>query len=129
VASLIGFITLFGIATRNGIMLISHIHHLREVEGVTDLREAVVRGASERLAPILMTATAAGLALVPIAARMGQPGSEIQAPMAIVILFGLLTSTALNMVVVPAAYYHFGTREARPVNELDGAVLPGPEAV
>ncbi|MEX2262718.1 MAG: efflux RND transporter permease subunit [Bryobacteraceae bacterium] len=102
VASLIGFITLFGIATRNGIMLISHIRHLREVEGVTDLHEAVIRGASERLAPILMTALAAGLALIPIAAGMGKPGSEIQAPMAMVILFGLFTSTTLNMVVVPA---------------------------
>jgi len=104
VASLIGFITLFGIATRNGIMLVSHIRRLREVEGVTDVRQAVMRGASERLAPILMTALAAGLALVPIAAGMGKPGSEIQAPMAMVILFGLLTSTALNMVVVPAVY-------------------------
>ena len=108
VASLIGFITLFGIATRNGIMLVSHIRHLREAEGVTDLREAVMRGASERLAPILMTALAAGLALIPIAAGMGKPGSEIQAPMAIVILFGLFTSTALNMVVVPAVYYAAG---------------------
>jgi Cu/Ag efflux pump CusA len=107
VASLIGFITLFGIATRNGIMLVSHIHHLRDVEGVTDLREAVARGSSERLAPILMTALAAGLALVPIAIGMGQPGSEIQAPMAMVILFGLFSSTALNMVVVPAAYCRF----------------------
>jgi Cu/Ag efflux pump CusA len=108
VASIIGFITLFGIATRNGIMLVSHIRHLREVEGVTDLREVVVQGASERLAPILMTALAAGLALVPIAAGMGKPGSEIQAPMAMVILFGLLTSTALNMVVVPAVYHVVG---------------------
>jgi Cu/Ag efflux pump CusA len=105
VASLIGFITLFGIATRNGIMLVSHIRHLLEAEGETDLRQAVMRGASERLAPILMTALAAGLALVPIAAGMGKPGSEIQAPMAMVILFGLLSSTALNMVVVPAVYY------------------------
>jgi CzcA family heavy metal efflux pump len=129
VASLIGFITLFGIATRNGIMLISHIHHLREVEGVTDLREAVTRGASERLAPILMTAMAAGLALVPIAARMGQPGSEIQAPMAIVILFGLLTSTALNMVVVPAVYFHFGARQTRSVAALERTEVPGPQAV
>jgi Cu/Ag efflux pump CusA len=108
VASIIGFITLFGIATRNGIMLVSHIRHLLEAEGVTDLREAVMRGASERLAPILMTALAAGLALIPIAAGMGKPGSEIQAPMAIVILFGLFTSTALNMVVVPAVYYAAG---------------------
>jgi len=105
-ASIVGFITLFGIATRNGIMLISHIRHLQE-GGVADLREAITQGASERLAPILMTALAAGLALVPIAMGMGKPGSEIQAPMAIVIFFGLLTSTALNMVVVPAAYYLF----------------------
>jgi len=105
-ASIVGFITLFGIATRNGIMLISHVRHLRETGG-PDLRQAVMDGASERLAPILMTALAAGLALVPIAMGMGKPGSEIQAPMAIVIFCGLLTSTALNMVVVPAAYYRF----------------------
>ena len=108
-ASIVGFITLFGIATRNGIMMISHIRNLYESSGA-DLRAAVMRGASERVAPILMTALAAGLALVPIALGMGQPGSEIQAPMAIVIFFGLLTSTALNMVVVPAAYYRFGAR-------------------
>ena len=105
-ASIVGFITLFGIATRNGIMLISHVRHLRE-QGAGDFRQAVMDGASERLAPILMTALAAGLALVPIALGMGKPGSEIQAPMAIVIFCGLLTSTALNMVVVPAAYYRF----------------------
>jgi Cu/Ag efflux pump CusA len=87
-------------------MLISHIRHLQE-QGIVNLRAAVTQGASERLAPILMTALAAGLALVPIALGMGKPGSEIQAPMAIVIFFGLLTSTALNMVVVPAAYYRF----------------------
>lgn len=108
VASIIGFITLFGIATRNGIMLVAHIRHLQEAEGVTDLRQAVAVGATERLAPILMTALAAGLALVPIAAGMGTPGSEIQAPMAMVILFGLLSSTALNMVVVPAVYFAAG---------------------
>jgi CzcA family heavy metal efflux pump len=111
-ASIVGFITLFGIATRNGIMLISHVRHLRET-GVSDLRQAVMDGASERLAPILMTALAAGLALVPIALGMGKPGSEIQAPMAIVIFCGLLTSTALNMVVVPAAYYRFGKSASR----------------
>jgi CzcA family heavy metal efflux pump len=110
VASLVGFITLFGIATRNGIMLISHIRHLRENEGVADFHAAVVRGATERLVPILMTALAAGLALVPIAISMGEPGSEIQAPMAMVILFGLLSSTALNMIVVPVLYDRFGRR-------------------
>jgi len=111
VASIIGFITLFGIATRNGIMMISHIRHLREKEGVSELRQAVTTGALERLAPILMTALTAALALVPIAAGMGKPGSEIQAPMAMVILFGLVTSTALNMVVVPAVYYAAGRRD------------------
>lgn len=105
VASIIGFITLFGIATRNGIMLISHIRHLLEHEGVRDARDAVIRGAQERVVPILMTALVAGLALIPIALGKGQPGSEIQAPMAYVILFGLLSSTFLNMVVVPAAWF------------------------
>jgi len=108
VASLVGFIALFGIATRNGVMLIAHIHQLVEHEGVSDPREAVRRGALERLAPILMTALAAGLALIPLALAGGEPGSEIQTPMAIVILFGLLSSTALNMLVVPALYLRFG---------------------
>ena len=112
VASMVGFITLFGIATRNGIMLVSHIRHLQANEGVTDLQSAVVRGATERVVPILMTALAAGLALVPIALSAGRPGSEIQAPMAMVIMFGLLSSTALNMIVVPVLYARFGRRVA-----------------
>ena len=81
-------------------------------EGVDDLREAVRRGATERLAPIFMTAMAAGLALVPVALGLGKAGSQIQAPMAIVILFGLFSSTALNMIVVPAVYVKFGKRQA-----------------
>ena len=105
---MIGFITLFGIATRNGIMLVSHIRHLMDVEGVTDFREAVQRGANERLVPILMTAMAAGLALIPLAFGGGKTGSEIQTPMAIVILCGLTTSTLLNMFVVPTLYLRFG---------------------
>ena len=109
VASIIGFITLFGIATRNGVMLISHIHHLVEHDGVRDAAEAVKRGAEERLVPILMTALASGLALVPLTLAAGQPGSEIQAPMAVVILCGLLSSTVLNMIVVPALYLRFGS--------------------
>jgi CzcA family heavy metal efflux pump len=108
VASMIGFITLFGIATRNGIMLVSHIQHLMREEGVTDFREAVEQGARERLIPILMTAMAAGLALIPLALGGGQTGREIQTPMAIVILCGLMTSTLLNMVVVPTMYLRYG---------------------
>jgi CzcA family heavy metal efflux pump len=113
VASLVGFITLFGIATRNGIMLVSHIRNLVHIEGVTDLDEAVRRGARERLVPILMTALAAGLGLVPLALSAGEPGSEIQAPMAVVILCGLISSTALNMFVVPALYRRFGALALR----------------
>jgi len=108
VASLIGFITLFGIATRNGIMMVTHIHHLIREERVTDLVEAVSRGASERLAPILMTALASGLGLLPLALAGDQPGSEIETPMAIVILCGLTTATMLNMLIVPALYLRFG---------------------
>jgi CzcA family heavy metal efflux pump len=108
IASIIGFITLFGIATRNGVMMISHIHHLIDHDEAETLAEAVKRGAEERLIPILMTALAAGLALVPLALSAGQPGSEIQAPMAVVILCGLISSTVLNMVVVPALYLRFG---------------------
>ena len=108
VGSLIGFIAVFGIATRNGIMLVSHIRHLQLHEGVRDLHEAVFRGSTERLVPILMTAFASGLALVPLAMAGGEPGSEIQTPMAWVILFGLISSTFLNMMVVPALYLRFG---------------------
>ena len=108
VASIIGFITLFGIATRNGLLLVSHIRHLHQEEGVEDIHDAVVQGSLERLAPILMTAMASGLGLIPLALNAGEPGSEIQAPMAIVILFGLVTSTALNMIVVPSLYARFG---------------------
>jgi Cu/Ag efflux pump CusA len=118
VASMIGFITLFGIATRNGIMLVTHFRHLIEVEGVTDLRAAVERGARERLIPILMTAMAAGLALIPLAAAGGRSGSEIQTPMAIVILCGLMTSTLLNMVVVPTMYVRYGKPAMKPVGGL-----------
>jgi CzcA family heavy metal efflux pump len=104
VATIVGFITLFGIATRNGVMMVTHIKHLQAVEGVTDLAEAVRRGSEERLVPILMTAISAGLALLPLAIAIGEPGSEIQAPMAIVILCGLTSSTVLNMLVLPAVY-------------------------
>ncbi len=108
VASLVGFITLFGIATRNGVLLVSHYEHLMRDEGLP-LREAVIRGSHERLAPVLMTALTAGLALVPLVLAGHEPGNEIQSPMAEVILGGLLTSTFLNLVVVPVLFARWGS--------------------
>jgi len=112
VASLVGFITLFGIATRNGILLISHYKHLMKQEGKT-LHEAVLQGSMERLRPVIMTALAAGLALVPFAIASDKPGNEILSPLAIVILGGLLSSTLLNMAVLPSLYLKFGTERQK----------------
>jgi CzcA family heavy metal efflux pump len=103
IASMVGFVTLFGIAVRNGILLVNHFRYLEQHEGCT-VREAVVRGAVERLIPILMTALTAALGLLPLALARGQPGSELLAPLAAVVLGGLLSSTALNLVVIPAGY-------------------------
>jgi CzcA family heavy metal efflux pump len=111
IASLVGFVTLFGIATRNGILLVAHYQQLIG-EGVA-LRDAIVRGSLERLSPILMTALTAGLALIPLALGAGEPGSELQSPMAIVILGGLLSATALNMLVLPALYWKLGSPDVR----------------
>ncbi len=111
VASTVGFITLFGIAIRNGVLLVSHYEHLMRDEGMT-LQEAVVRGSSERLAAVLMTALTAGLALIPLILAGHEAGNEIQSPMAIVILGGLLTSTFLNLVVVPVLFAGWGQEVA-----------------
>ena len=106
--SLIGFLTVFGIAARNKIMLINHYQHLEKYEGETFGPQLALRGARERLSPILMTALATGLALVPLVIRGDIPGAEIEYPMAIVILGGLVTSTLLNLFVVPSLYLRFG---------------------
>jgi len=103
IASLVGFITLFGIAVRNGILLVNHYRHLIEIDHKT-LPEAIVQGSMERLVPILMTALSAALGLLPLALASGRPGSELLAPLAVVVLGGLLTSTFLNLIVVPAGY-------------------------
>src|SRR5262249_27059108 len=108
VGSLIGFVTLFGITLRNGIMMVSHWQHLREEEGMEWGPELIVRGARERLAPVLMTALVTGLGLLPIAWGSGEAGREIEGPMAQVILGGLFTSTALNLFMLPLLYRRFG---------------------
>ncbi len=108
--SLVGFFTVLGIAARNGIMMINHFQHLERYEGEPLGPDLVLRGARERLSPILMTALATGLALVPLAIAGDLPGHEIEHPMAIVILGGLVTSTLLNLFVVPSLYLRFARR-------------------
>jgi len=105
--SLVGFFTVFGIAARNGILMINHFQHLDHVEGVPFGPELVLRGARERLSPILMTSLATGLALVPLVVAGQIPGHEIEHPLAVVILGGLVTSTFLNLFVVPSLYLRF----------------------
>jgi CzcA family heavy metal efflux pump len=111
VGSLIGFVTLFGITTRNSMMMVSHWQHLHEVEGVPWSSELIFRGARERLAPVLMTALVTGLGLLPIAWGSGEAGREIEGPMAWVILGGLATSTALNLLLLPVLYRRLTVRE------------------
>jgi CzcA family heavy metal efflux pump len=110
--SLVGLLTILGIATRNGIMMISHFQHLEHEEGMPFGMDLVLRGARERIAPIMMTALTTGLALIPLAIAGDLPGHEIEHPMAIVILGGLVTSTLLNLLVVPTLYMRFGKSRA-----------------
>jgi Cu/Ag efflux pump CusA len=106
--SLVGFLAVFGIAARNGILMVSHFQHLERVEGVKFGAGLVIQGAKERLAPIMMTALATGLALVPLVVAGSIPGHEIEHPMAIVILGGLVTATLINLLVLPSLYLAFG---------------------
>jgi Cu/Ag efflux pump CusA len=108
IGSLVGFVTLFGISTRNSIMLISHYEHLVVDEGAPWTLETVARGAGERLVPILMTALVTALGVLPLALGSGEAGREIEGPMAIVILGGLVTSTALNLIILPALAWKWG---------------------
>jgi CzcA family heavy metal efflux pump len=110
--SLVGFVTLFGITLRNSIMLVSHYEHLVEMEGMSWGLDTALRGASERLAPILMTALVTGLGLLPLAIGSGDPGREIEGPMATVILGGLVTSTFLNLLVLPTLALRYGRFES-----------------
>lgn len=121
--SLVGFLTILGVAARNGIMLISHYQHLEEEEGVPFGLGLVMQGARERIAPIMMTALTAGLALAPLVIAGNIPGHEIEHPMAIVILGGLVTSTLVNLFIVPALYLMLG-RRALPPTTTGGNLQP-----
>ncbi|HJZ91672.1 MAG TPA: efflux RND transporter permease subunit [Gemmataceae bacterium] len=125
--SLVGFVTVLGIAARNGIMLVSHYRHLEDLEGVPFGDELVLRGAEERLSPILMTALATALALLPLVIAGNRPGHEIEYPLAVVILGGLVTSTMLNLFLLPALYRKFGQRS--PVGQVSQTVRQKLQAI
>lgn len=112
IATMVAFVTLCGIASRNGIMMISHYLHLMKYEGEKFTKEMVIRGSLERLVPVLMTALTAVLGLLPLVLAKGDPGKEILHPVAIVIVGGLISSTLLDMFVTPAVFYHFGRKSA-----------------
>src|SRR5215472_7401345 len=122
--AMVGFVTLFGITLRNSIMMISHYEHLVEVEGLHWGVETAIEGAGDRLTPILMTSLVTALGLLPLAVGMDDPGREVQGPMALVVLGGLLTSMALNLLILPPLALHFGRFE-RADDEFD---QPSPEA-
>jgi CzcA family heavy metal efflux pump len=122
--SLVGFLTVLGIAARNGILMIKHFEHLEDEEGMKFGPDLVRRGAQERLAPILMTATTTGLALLPLVIRGDIPGHEIELPMAVVILGGLVTSTLLNLFIIPSLYLRFGRGPAPAAARVPFGVTP-----
>ncbi|PWT75365.1 MAG: CusA/CzcA family heavy metal efflux RND transporter, partial [Proteobacteria bacterium] len=116
--SLVGFVTLFGITLRNSIMLVSHYQHLVDVEGMPWDGETALRGAAERLPSILMTALVTALGLLPLALGSGEPGREIEGPMATIIVGGLVTSTVLNLLILPTILLHFGSFPRRTAESL-----------
>jgi CzcA family heavy metal efflux pump len=125
IGSLVGFLTVLGIATRNGILMINHFQHLERHEGETFGKDLVLRGAKERLAPILMTSLATALAIVPLVVAGSIPGHEIEHPMAAVIIGGLVTSTLLNLFVLPSIYLRFGARRRASSEPKEVATTPG----
>jgi Cu/Ag efflux pump CusA len=109
----VGLVTVFGVSARNAILQLAHYEHLVEIEKVPWNTETVIRGANERLVPILMTAAVTALGLAPLAFGMKLPGQEIEGPMAVTVLGGLISSTLLNLVVLPALAERFGGRGRR----------------
>jgi HME family heavy-metal exporter len=124
VAAMVGFIALVGVASRNGILLLNHYLHLVKYEGEGWTKEMIVRGGLERLAPVLMTALTAGIALVPLTLSAGDPGKEILYPVATVIVGGLMSSTLLDFFVHPALFWTFGLSSARRVVESEERYIP-----
>jgi Cu/Ag efflux pump CusA len=108
VGAMVGLVTVFGVSARNAILLLAHYEHLVEEEGAPWNAATVLRGAQERLVPILMTAAVTALGLMPLAIGLHQPGQEIEGPMAVTVLGGLISSTLLNLVVLPALAERFG---------------------
>jgi HME family heavy-metal exporter len=113
IASMVGFISLAGIASRNGVLLLQHYLHLVKYEGEAFTHEMIVRAGLERMAPVLMTALTAGIALIPLVLAAGEPGKEILYPVATVILGGIVSSTMLDFFVHPALFWLFGKRAAQ----------------
>jgi len=112
IATLVDFIAVGGIAARNGIMMISHYLHLMKHEGEGFTRRMIIRGTQERLAPVLMTALAAGIGLIPLVLAADEPGKEILHPVAVVIVGGLVSSVLLDFLITPAAFWLLGRKAA-----------------